>query len=1215
MSNQPIPLDPVTFPLHGSRLIEASAGTGKTYTITALYVRLVLECQLSPEQILVVTFTEAATEELRDRIRATLSEAASYFRDSSATTDKEYLADLRNKIADIERAAQQLEHAALNMDEAAVHTIHGWCNRMLREHAFASGSLFTQQLNTDTKAHWQTAADDYWRTFIAPLEAVELPIYMKFIGEFSSPEALYDNARKLIAHIGDEALVSPKDVITQGLAREQQIIEQFHSLPWGEWATEVAEIIERLRATKGQISNARQLMKASVEKWVAQLQQWQFDIDNNCAALIPALKPESGWQRLTTEGMQAVLSVPLPEHPLWQAMTDFQHELAQLQSPKPQLLKHAAQWIRMRFQHLQQQRAEMGFDDMLTRLRAALLGDQGTMLGRTIREQFPVAMIDEFQDTDQVQYDIFDKVYEIENTSDDEGVFLIGDPKQAIYSFRNADIFTYLKAREATAGRHYTLATNFRSTTAMVNASNALFLQAKDYKRGAFLFRDPATNVDPIPFIEVQANGLKKRYVEAGKEPAAVQLEVLIPQEKKPKDTDMQRAIARRTAAQIVSILSDERTGFEDAEGSLNRVKPSDIAILVSSAKEAKLVRDALRERSLASVYLSDRDSVFASDYAIDLVILLQACANPREPALLRAALSCSILGLSLHDINEYLHNEVQWDAFAEQILHYHERWQRFGILAMLQRILHDYEVPKRLLQRENGERQLTDILHLTELLQQQSAQTEGMSGLLRYLSEHIELAQSENNRTDAAEQQVRLESDSELIQVITIHKSKGLQYPLVFLPFISNVWPKMIRVSYPTSYHDEQGQLQFVLDKDDKVGIEKADQERLAEDIRKLYVAVTRAQYATYIGAAPFREFKNTALNYLLSGDFDSAIELQNLVAPPHCEVIHYHEEKRQDLYQPPAAAVRHFNYCQMPASHRLQPWWVASYSALKYGEWVAADDTLGINTLEGWHEDQTAPDEQEIPTPNTIHDFPKGAEPGTFLHNLLEDAAEEGFAQLAETTEGCTAVVVARTQMAPWLEYRETLVNWLQSYLTTSLPLQDTSVSLAQLRNYQAEPEFWFAANAVQAQQLDQLVRKHLMPEHDRPRVLPMTINGMLKGFIDLVFEHDGKYYVADYKSNYLGANASYYSQTAMRDKVLASRYDLQYVIYTLALHKLLQARLGDTYDYDTHVGGAVYLFLRGFEADTGGAFFDRPSRELIESLAALFDTEMTTAKEATL
>jgi exodeoxyribonuclease V beta subunit len=1226
-------LDALRFPLHHSRLIEASAGTGKTYTIAALYLRLVLnhgaEGQrfgraLQPSELLVVTFTEAATEELRDRIRARLSEAARFFAGHQAQADP-LLHQLAADYPDQQQwpaLAQRLEDAAQAMDEAAVHTIHGWCNRMLREHAFASGSLFTQQLNTDSKQQWLSLARDYWRNHVQLLDGDQRVNYQRLRDLLQNPSSLYQKVRPLlnaaVVTAESPACATPEQLLAHYQQAEQQLRRDHHGLPWLLWLDQAWQQLEQYWDTKS--LNGHKLRRGYAEAWFKALREWATSLADDDASVLPKLS-ESAWSRLSHDGLLEALKQqrsddPLLQLPLWQGLAELAQAAAQLPDYSIGILEHAAGWLQQRFTELQAQRAEIGFDDMLTRLKLALQGRHGARLAELIRSQFPLAMIDEFQDTDPTQYAIFDAIYRLAEPYPDTGIFLIGDPKQAIYSFRNADIYTYLQARRDTSPRHYTLAVNYRSTEAMVAASNSLFLPANEYAAGAFLFKHQQD--DPVPFIAVTANGLKRHWQIDGQPAAALQWFAHTDPAKANKNELLAR-LAEHCAEQMAALLNGSATGFVTADGELTAVQPADMAVLVNSGSEARVIRAALRKRQIPSVYLSDRDSVFAGPLARDLLIILRACASPRDPQLLRAALATELLHLSLAELEQLKQDERSWDLRADQFMHYHQAWQRQGVLAMLQRLYHDFALPARLLDdADQGERQLTDALHLAELLQQQMRQVEGMTGLLRYLDEHIEACKMDGNRTDSEEQQVRLESDSKLVQVITIHKSKGLQYPLVFLPFISYCQGKDYRVRLPARYHDAQGQPRLVFSKDDSVAYQQADRERLAEDLRKLYVAVTRAQYATFIGLAQFKDWSASALSYLATGEIDSKDStIQHLLES---------SQAPQQLVEKTTALQRYQGYvgaksaveqcCVMPQQHRFEPWWVSSYSALTYSDSVV-DDATSANVLEEQH-NQAAATAATAPTfaaADTIHSFAKGAEPGTLLHNLLEATALQGFSQVAGDLQ-LQQQLLQRVCAAPqWHSYWPMLSHWFEEFLTVSfaLPAEQGRLSLAQLTHYQAEPEFWFVANHVDTQAIDNLVATSIHPGISRPALQAKQLNGMLKGFIDLLFEYQGRYYVLDYKSNYLGPDSSSYDHTALRDKMLASRYDLQYVIYLVALHKLLSARLGAQYDYDQHIGGAVYLFMRGYQHPSAGAYCERPPRQLIEQLADLFTGPTTTLEES--
>jgi len=1233
--------NPLDFPLNSSRLIEASAGTGKTYTIAALYVRLVIGHgvqneedngeentsfgrELVPKNILVMTFTKAATEELSDRIRARLAEAAAYFRDPDAVEGDQFLASLRDDCVtqkqNLMHLARLLDLASQSMDEAAVKTIHGWCQSMLKEHAFASGSLFSQNVETENEELRLQAAEDYFRRFIYPADA---ELSARLLEDFKSPEALlgltYSLSKSAKAPVSGDLHALLSDAENAHKARMAAIKQEVAPI--------VQDLVDKTSQAKGAATKLKQFQKFA---------DWCADPD-----MVEPDATAANWKNIGADELQKFAEAKLGGMAdNWAILGQLQERIkqskVQQQEELAKVKQHAAFWVSRRFAELQNQRAEMGHDDMLTRLRDALKGPSGEALAAAIRKQYPIAMVDEFQDTDPVQYEIFNRIYHLAEPHEGTGIFLIGDPKQAIYSFRNADIHTYLKARRDTEGRHYNLAKNFRSSQAMVDGVNALFERAENLPRGAFLFKTEQTN--ELPFNRVEANGLKKAFkhclLSSNLKTAPALLWSVSGEEKRNKDTFF-RAAANHHANLIASLLNDPQAGYYNEDDNLEqRVKTSDIAVLVNNFSEANAIKKALSDRGLKSVYLSDRESVFAQRVAKDLLTLVSACAEPRDPSLIRSALATQLLGLPLAELEHIHSNEQEWERRVEQFLSYHDQWQRQGVLAMLHNLLHEYQVPAKLLADTiQGERQLSDVLHLAELLQQQSMVLDGIPALVNHFAEQVNERHGfgSNSRTQSDEQQLRLESDAELIKIITIHKSKGLQYPLVFMPFVAYTQAEAYRIRPPAVYHDENGELQVLWSKDDD-NKQRLSDEILAEDLRKMYVAVTRAQYATFIALETVKEHRNNPLFYLLNGGESLANEFYNEVSErwqqtPHTQLTRLESdeplvralEQEQTL---PKLTPRH-----MPPGRKLERWWVASYSALQYsGSTQSGASTTSVpapqspdemNLLdERDDEDETQIASAAEPSPDSIHHLPKGAGPGTFLHNLLEESANIGFAQVADDAAERTALVQRFCVSPFWQEHETSIDHWLNAYLHNEFPInrQGDTINLQALKQYKAEPEFWFGASEVHAQKLDAVVREHILPGHDRPALEPNVLNGMLKGFIDLVFEHNGQYYVADYKSNWLGEDDHAYTGQAMREKILHSRYDLQYVIYTLALHRLLKARLGEAYDYDTHVGGAVYLFLRGHRAETGGAFCDRPSRALIEQLDELFAGKNLSDKEPT-
>ena len=1236
MNNRNPNLDPLALALNGSALIEASAGTGKTFTIAILYVRLVLGHgqpadsplqNLLPPNLLVVTFTEAATKELRDRIRTRLTQAAEVFSDApdepNPPAETALIYQLRDESypdpASWPECRKKLLLAAEWMDEAAVSTIHSFCNRMLSEHAFDSGSLFKLTLETDQSELLDEVARDYWRTFVYPLPPTLMD---EALGHWKTPGDLRQGVRNLIDD--PQSLGTPPDSVYQAIDQVvRRRLEQSQALkahPWSQWRGEVIELLNDLNRSKRLHGGSKNAM---VKVW-GFLLAWADSDD-----LLPEkIDSAAGFKNQTPEGLDNILKgdESAPHHPAFEAIEALLDFSQNQPSAKSDILRHASHWIAERLEAEKQKRSEMGFDDLLTRLDEALHGPRGDQLAATIRRQFPVALIDEFQDTDPVQYRIFDRIYDVAGGDAGTCLLMIGDPKQAIYGFRGADIYTYLQARQGVEERTYTLGKNFRSAKTMVAAVNRVFEHSDQHSRdGAFLFGKGDTS--PLPFQGVDANGTKRSWSINGEVQPSL---VFWTHESGEEDRDGNpKGIAKGTAtadmaetcaseiARVLTLGQAGQAGFALPEhpGDLEPVAPKDIAILVNNRNEASAVRDALGRRRIKSVYLSDRDSVLTSRESKEILCWLRAFAEPRQLAYIRAALATPTLGQSWHALNQLLTDELVLEREIERFIGYQQQWQKQGVLPMLRTFLMDFEVPGRLLQRPDGERRLTDILHIAELLQQDSLQLDGEHALVHHYTQILRAADEEDEHRT-----LRLESDAGLVKVITVHKSKGLEYPLVFLPFGTAFRAQSDKQAF-VRYHDDQGRLVTVFDPAPE-DVARADQERLGEDIRKFYVALTRARFATWVGTAALDNWQQSGLGYLIAGDGQSRISdcLSQLaqgraeirITPlPDPDETQYHEQAPEALG--PAL---------VSSREAKEDWWIASYSSIEYtgmtGTGIAftgeVEDAQTQNLLE--ESSQEAGEEPEpIATQRNQHNFPKGAGPGTFLHELLEWCTQQGFQRVVDNPPLLHEQLTRRCGTRGWSDWVEPLERWLLALISRPLSLDRAGterVSLANLATLRPELEFWFESRNVSVRKLDQLVTAHTLNGADRPRVEETRFNGMLKGFIDLVFEHNGQYYVLDYKSNTLGEDDSAYTDQAMGNAILDKRYDLQYVLYLLALHRLLKARLPD-YDYDRHIGGAVYLFLRGVDSGSDGAFTDKPPRALIEQLDALFDGESVTGEVA--
>ncbi|QAX82286.1 exodeoxyribonuclease V subunit beta [Candidatus Pseudomonas adelgestsugas] len=1202
-------------PLKGSQLIEASAGTGKTFAISILYLRLILGhgCdesdfyyKLLPSQILVVTFTNAATKDLRKRIRDTLAKAARFFREEIKQPDV-LIADLRNQYPpdQWQACAKRLDIAAQLIDEAAILTIHSWCQRMLREHSLDSGSLFTQTLKTDHSDLLSKVVRDYWRLFCYSMHGDELNWVRK---NWRDPEALM---LLIQVQLGSAQQFNdtrdPGDLIKTCLQERRKALVSLKA-PWKQWAAELREICLQAVVTKA--VDGRKMQARYFEPWFEKISAWAVD------DTLEQLDIGTGFTRLTPHGMADAWNGNPPYHAGINAMVGLKVALDTLPTPNAALLQHATSWVSKRFKEEKHRCAEFGFDDMLSHLNAALQTNSGERLASAIRKQFPVVMIDEFQDTNPEQYSIFNSIYRIEKNYQNIGLFLIGDPKQAIYSFRGANIYTYLHARQYTTGRHHTLSTNFRSSHAMVEAVNYIFQRAET-GRGAFLFREPNGD-NPVPFHSALSEGCQEQLLVNGHMPPAMNFWYL-PTDEPISNSVYRHQLAAACATQIVKLLHSGQQGITGfiKNSTFKSILQSDIAILVRDGKEAKAIRAELSSRGVRSVYLSDHDSVFASQEACDLLVLLKACAEPGVERLLRAALACATLNLSLSELECLNDDELALEASVILFRGYQIIWRNQGVLPMLRRLLYDFKLPQKLNASSDGERVLTNLLHLSELLQIASLELNGEQALIRYLARHLK-----SSGQVGEEQILRLESDEKQVTIVTIHKSKGLEYGLVFLPFICSVKPVDGSI-LPLRYCDKQGGFKVSLQPTAEL-IAKADDERLAEDLRLLYVALTRAKHACWLGIADLKRSNNnssvlhlSALGYLLGFytplDKSASLEYCLQSIQEGCTAIHYTyvPDIQNIVFRPPRNDATLLAPL-LPKRRVSEKWSITSYSALRI------DDRINVANLDASESSQAKKmfnkecrdhdTSREVVTHgDDIHYFPRGSNSGTFLHGLLEWAGKNGFNLNPEAIKKAVRTSCIQHNLEGWLV---TINDWLSHLLKASLPAGNDVFTLSGLKHYQIEMEFWFASHKVDILTIDKLVCQYTHNNVSRVAAKHFMLNGMFKGFLDLVFEHDGRYYVVDYKSNWLGYDDSSYTFDAMEQSILKHRYDLQYALYLLAMHRHLKARLSN-YDYDRYVGGVLYLFLRGTRAVSHGVFFTHLPRELIQSLDLLFQGKSILSK----
>jgi len=1218
------PLDLETFPLDGLSLIEASAGTGKTFTLVNLYLRYLLEKKIDIESLLVVTFTKAATQELRDRIRAAIVGLIAQL--DKAITAENTVLFIENMNEGIEKylllAEEDLHEMRLRLliaerqiDLAEIHTIHGFAQKMLQEYALDIQIPTQQVLVEEVEPSVLRAVKDFWRVGLSSINDQALTYILSL---WRSPESLYKVLKPILLRQADRLLPAPR------LFQDAPPLEHMAL-----WQTQFDQAVWQIQAYKKFVTLHIDDVKKRVAesnlksvknklKWLDKIEQWALSesIDFPSTSSIANLLLRFSTQAVISETKKGCS--PL-SHPMFERLSQVSG--GELNGLREGFLLAAHAQINATVLSDKVEQHAMGFDDLITLLEGAVSETDHRSKAQvagfitTLRKRFYVAMVDEFQDTDRAQYQIFDRVFGAASAHFNltPRLILIGDPKQAIYGFRGGDIQTYLKAKRDVLhhaqGYVFTMQQNWRASAAMVAAINAIFLAVDSPFRHAL-----------IPYVEVSAaQGENQKWPMAAMQ--LTQINGFDGGGKARTKAYIQAQLALVCSQQVLSLLS----------GSVceSPVASEDIAILVRDRVEALLMQQQLARVGIRASF-EGRRSIFDSPEAIAVLALLKAVADPGDIKVIKTCLADLFFNYGDREFKQLMEYSATTQTLMTTFRALQQCWWQHGVLAMLREALVELSVLAHWQRAESEadiaswERSLSNFNQLAELLQHKSRELSVHSDLIVWLHASIFSDRSEADDTS----HLRLESDEKLVRIVTIHKSKGLEYDVVFLPFMFSA-----KKSKEAWFYDQENNLCFDLHGQSEHAAD-IEQARSAEDIRLLYVALTRSKYRCYVGTAASNDTKGSIgikgcawgmmVLGTMSGDsvdqIDDAYYREVLCslteACAHIDLQHYSDAEIESLQR---QSNEMMNLLAKPKSE------MARLSPLPFTQTIKQSKKVQSFTglLNEHHHLSAVQAHKALIDPRVslpyycdILDFPRGSEAGTMLHMLFEAvdfstgelcgayarryvSLEDMLTKLLETR-----VPVPKKKLQAWVTY---LSAWLKDICRQPL-LPGFSLSNLETQDYLVEMSFQFSVADLDMAHLNKVLLKH------SPEVAPLLFKsfaGYMTGAIDLLFRHNGKYYILDYKSNHLGFQAEDYAESSLHTAILHHRYDVQYLLYTLATHRFLAQRLGEHYDYDQHMGGAVYLFLRGMQLNdtvreeysvANGVYLRRPSRDVIEALDAM-------------
>ena len=1148
----------LALPLSGRHLLEAAAGTGKTHAIKTLFARLILEKHLPVESILTVTYTEAAARELKDRIRNSLESLLTVLETGHPSDDpveNQLLAMLSTTAPDELR--RRLRRALRDFDEAMIATIHGFCSRMLREFAFENRRLFEQKLTGDCRETLDGIVRDYWRIHFYHAGATAAAV---LAAAGITPENMAGLIGKILEHPGvplESPPLPPPDFTA---------VERYLTKLADQWRKDRNRILE--------------LLHESPVLSRAQKAYCPANITAYAGALDHAAKQQF-WSRMALKALDAFSSNALlagskpsalakgdrpPAHPFFDLAEEWKQELLRLRAA---LLLDCRKFVTEKLAESRERDGFITYTDLLTDLYEALdpATPDGASGAAAIRQRFRAALIDEFQDTDPVQYGIFDRLFAI----GDFPLILVGDPKQAIYAFRGADIFTYDRARRETPN-HWALDTNYRSEARLVAAVNELFGRP-DFS--PFASREVTYGPPIHPSGKPEAAG---RILQINGQSDPRPLKLLFPNEKLVetlgRTQDGGYAFAEAiTAAEISRLLNDPACQLGG-----RRIRPSDIAVLVSWNPHGIAIRNALARCGIPAIPRKT-GNVFDSMEAENLLRLTAALDQWESARLVRAAMALDLFG----EQAEALLRDETVSRYRERFRQAREEWRNSGFITAFYRLAAEFGIRERLVTLPGGERRLTNYLQLAELLHGYDRTRHAEFGeIVRFFRESRDAANEEDN-------EIRLESDRDAVTIITIHKSKGLQYPITFVPYLFCDLKKreeLVRWHLP-----ETGAPRLTVNPDESIRA-AADAEAFSEKLRLLYVALTRAENRCYVLQYPVNRNQRNSLDYLFGPwppvlperPEHSAVEKIAIAALP--KPASWQPEISDSPLVPPSIPSRVQSSWQMLsfttlAGHADFPEYAAEL--LDYDD---ADEMPEVDRLS--HTDVTDSDHLPPSEENIPQLFPPGAVTGNCWHQFFEEmdfrnATSKDLRELADTMlnrfglTGESPQEQSERQKA-MVSMAETVRNLtlLPGLRLADIPRQDT---LRELRFL-----YPTGAAAPQQEELATLLNRYAGP--DRPYQPGESFSSgippesIMTGAADLVFRCKGKFYLLDWKSNRLDDRYSSFLSRGLAEEMRRNHYCLQYLLYIVALNRHLARTMPD-YRYERDFGGVFYVFLRGIRA----------------------------------
>jgi len=1198
--------DSLTCHLESKNLIEASAGTGKTYNIQNLYARLILEKKLDIASILVVTFTEAATKELKDRLRNILTDIK-IFMESDITNDSRIKAVAGDK-SSFQEKIDILNKAINNFDSASIFTIHGFCKKILSENAFKCSLPFNFRLETDTKSFVNEILMDFFRKNYYAGDEVLLSILNSSKFELKNLLLFVNN----VINDNENVRIIPPEIET--LDKFITNLKQLNALCNSDVSQKLYTFINKMISENALKISFQKKFEVDWETFTSKSEvsgRNYFSIYEKCHNFTKLKMLENCYTK-----KRNVFENSFPDELSEFTLLCDEISNFSLEKNLNNILKiECKNYFLEKYKHFKNSLNFLTFNDLVAKTERFLTENKDFL--SKVQSEYNAGLIDEFQDTDPLQYNIFQKIFANESKT----LFLVGDPKQAIYGFRGGDIYTYRHVKreliqiseQNNQPQIFTLSTNFRSSPEIIDSVNSIFSRNNSFidkeinfynsksisKDEKLLLNETTSDCKPIKLVYFQ-DGFNA-------------------------DT-MFKEIAKETLIEVLKILNNE-AAFIVASGVRRRILPGDLAILITENNDANSIKNLFLKHGIPAVTRS-QESVFDSAEAESMKVIFFAILSNGNINLIKAALTTTLFSYPASNIFNFSHKielEDEKTRIVDFFKNLYHIWKEKSFIEMFTLLISHKNYKHNLLNSTGGVRSYTNIMHISELMHNAELKKKSTPhALFRWFCKQINADTREMNNSS----ELRLETDNDAVQIMTIHKSKGLEFPIVFCPTIWKFKSKSKNVSYVKSHNENHEIIYDISPGEEQIGLHEDDE--LAEKMRLFYVALTRAKYRCYLHWGKFTkrsEAWTSPLDYIFAGDdklyaenFGCITKLLDKISRENgendcipnlgnfVELIkkNKNDEKVNTVYSSNNSKttprnVRHFNAARIKSN-----WKVTSFSSILPHK----NNFISLEKLHSIEKDYDQSDSQtnEESTKNnqkTIFDFPGGPNTGTCWHEIFEqidfqDTIETisnvvkekllkyGLLQNIDETEQNNRLQIAINMVERVINYK---FNEVDQFSLKSIPISDRL----------NEMEFHFSLNDSDIPLFTEIINEYAKSigiDKSTISEIKSISGGFMCGFIDLIFRYNGKYYIIDWKSNKINGSSSDFTRHGMLAEISKNFYHAQYLIYSIALIKFLKLHIKN-FDYDKDFGGVYYLFLRGINKNGNGIFYEKPSKKLIIQL----------------